>query len=67
MNITKDEAYAVANIIDFNLIDIIRNDTDIDSIKWLRNVIHAYEKLCAYSGYVGLTEDEPEADAQKNE
>ena len=57
-SLTKDEAYAVADFIDGNLFDCIRNDTDIDSIQWLRNVLHAYEKMCAASGYVGATESE---------
>ncbi len=56
--LTPNEAYAVANLIDMTLINSIRDDTDIDSMTWLRNVIHAYEKLCQYSGYVGLTEHE---------
>ena len=58
--LTKNEAYAVCNFIDCNLYDTIRNDTEIDSIGWLRNILHAYEKLCAFSGYVGLTESEEE-------
>lgn len=57
-DLTKDEAFAVANHIDATLIETIRNDTDIDSMKWLRGMIHAYEKLCQYSGYVGMTESE---------
>lgn len=56
--LTKDEAFAVADFIDGNLFDCIRNDTDIDSVQWLRNVLHAYEKMCAASGYVGTTESE---------
>ena len=54
-DLTRDEAYALCDMIDTQLIDMIRNDTDIDSIKWLASVIHAFEKLSAYSGYVGLT------------
>ena len=54
--LTKDECYAVAELIDINLFDMIRNDTDIDSMRWLRNVVGAYEKLCRRSGYRGETE-----------
>ena len=54
--LTKEEAYAVADFIGMNLIDVIRTDTDLDSMYWLRNVIHAYEKMCKASGYVGVTE-----------
>lgn len=28
-------------------------------MEWLSNIIHAYEKLCKYSGYVGVTDEEP--------
>lgn len=55
--ITKDEAYAIAELIDFNLIEIVRNDTDIDSIRWLKSVIHGYEKMCEIGGYTGVTEE----------
>ena len=54
--LTKDEAFVIAQFIDCNLYDNIRTDTDIDSIKWLRSLIHGYEKLCQYSDYVGVTE-----------
>ena len=54
--LTKDECYAVAELIDINLFDMIRNDTDIDSMRWLRNVVRAYEKMCRRSGYRGATE-----------
>ena len=60
LGITQDEAYSLAEFIDLNLIQSIRDDVDIDSMQWLRNMIHSYEKLCAYSGYVGLTDDTPE-------
>ena len=56
--LTKDEAYAVADLIGTFLFDAIRNDTDIDSMQWLRNIIHVYEKCCKDSGYVGLTDQE---------
>lgn len=57
--ITKDEAYSICNLIDVGLYDYIRNDPECDSVQWLRNIVHGYEKLCAYSGYVGLTDDDP--------
>ncbi len=59
--LTQDECYAVAELINVNLFDIIRNDTDIDSMRWLRNVVRAYEKLCRRSGYRGATEPIAEA------
>ena len=65
-DLTKDEAYAICGFIDLDLYDRIRNDTDIDSLQWLKNIIHAYEKLCAFCGYVGLTEDKPKEDEDEN-
>ena len=65
IDLTKDEAYAICDFIDLALYDRIRNDTDIDSLQWLKNILHAYEKLCAFSGYVGLTEDEPKEDGDE--
>jgi len=57
LTLTKNEAYAVAELIDMDLISYIRADTELDSMKWLRNIVHAYEKLCAIGGYEGVTED----------
>ena len=54
--LTKDEAYAVAEFIDANIFNAIRNDLDWDSFYALRNLIHAYEKCCEISGYVGVTD-----------
>lgn len=59
-DLTVDEAYAIAAFISIYLIKVIKNDTGIDSMKWLRGIIHGYEKLCKFSGYVGYTEDEEE-------
>ena len=56
IDLTKDEAYAIADHIGTSLFDAIRNDPEIDSMKWLRDMIHGYEKLCKCSGYTGLTE-----------
>lgn len=65
-DLTVDEAYAIADFIAMNLIDVIRNDTDIDSMKWLRGIIHGYEKLCKFSGYVGYTENNEEEENGAN-
>lgn len=56
--LTEDEAYSLAEFIDMSLISYIRDDTDVDSIQWLRNMVHAYEKLCRHGDYVGITENE---------
>lgn len=62
IDLTKDEAYAIAEFIDSNLFVAIRNDTEWDSVFNLRNLIHGYEKCCNISGYVGMTEPEGERD-----
>lgn len=56
MELTKDEAYAIAEFIDCNIFEAIRNDTDWDSFQNLRNLIHGYEKCCKHSGYRGATD-----------
>ena len=58
IELTKDEAYSVAQFIDWNILNVVRNDVDWDSFQCLRNLCHAYEKLCEISGYVGVTDDE---------
>lgn len=55
--LTEGEAYSIAQHIDETLLRTIREDAEIDGLQWLRNIVHGYEKLCRYSGYVGLTED----------
>lgn len=65
LKLTKAEAMAVASHIDATLFQAIRDDTEIDSMTWLRNIVRAYEKLCAYSGYVGLTESPEDAPGEE--
>lgn len=60
LSLTPDEAYSIAEHIDATLLGSIRDNPDIDSMQWLRNVIHGYEKLCRYGHYTGLTENSPE-------
>lgn len=55
--LTKDEAYAVAEFIDSNIFEAVRNDPEWDSFQALRNLIHAYEKCCEAGGYVGTTDN----------
>ncbi|MBO7734005.1 MAG: hypothetical protein J6S67_15680 [Methanobrevibacter sp.] len=56
--LSKDEAFAIAEFIDMNIFSAIRNDEDWDSFRALRNLVHGYEKCCAMSGYVGLSDSE---------
>ena len=44
IEITKDEAESLADFIEVNIFDIIRNDPDIDSIEWLENLMAVYKK-----------------------
>ena len=60
--LTKDEAYAIAEFIDMNIFAAIRNDEEWDSFQNLRNLVRGYEKCCAISGYVGLTDSEERRD-----
>lgn len=57
VDITKDEAYSIAEFIDNNLISYIKEDPDLDSMEWLINVVTAYQRLCLYSGYKGTTDE----------
>lgn len=44
IEITKDEAESLADLIEMNIFDVIRNDEEIDSIEWLANIVAVYEK-----------------------
>lgn len=44
IEITKSEAESLADLIETSIFDIIRNDVDIDSIKWLSNLMSIYKK-----------------------
>lgn len=67
IHLTRNEAYALAEFVDANIFNAIRTDTDWDSFQNLRNLIHAYEKCCKISGFVGLTDTKgSEEDEQSN-
>ena len=55
--LTKEEAYAIANFIDTYLFDSIRQDEDTDNLWWLKNVLTGYEKLCIFSEYDKVPND----------
>lgn len=42
--ITIAEAESLADMFELNLIPLIREDTDIDSIEWLVNITSIYKK-----------------------
>lgn len=43
--LSKREAACVADFIEFNLIDNIRDDPNVDSIEWVCDMAGAYKKL----------------------
>lgn len=45
VELTKDQCQAVAEFIDMNLIDVIRNDTDIDNLRWVAAMLDAKNAL----------------------
>lgn len=47
IEITRDEASSLADMIESSLFDIIRGDVDIDSMDWLCNVVGVYQKCKA--------------------
>ncbi len=44
IEITKDEAESLMDLIETNIFKIIRDDVDVDSIKWLVNIMNIYRK-----------------------
>ena len=60
LSLTENEAENVAEFIEIRLFEEIRDNVDIDNINWLVSMIHAYEKLKEFSGYVGLYDNDEE-------
>lgn len=48
IEITKDEAESLMDLIETNIFTIIRDDVDIDSIEWLDNIMSVYRKCKEY-------------------
>lgn len=42
---TKGQCESVLEFIELNLFDVIRNDTDIDNIEWLQNMMDFRKEL----------------------
>ena len=47
IELTKEEAEALAELLETALYDTIRGDEGIDSLDWLMDVMSAYKKLKA--------------------
>lgn len=55
--LTKAEAFAIANFIDAYLFTLIRQDEEADNIWWLKDVLDGFEKLCRFSKYGNVPND----------
>lgn len=40
---SKDQCESFIDLVEHDLLDIIRNDTDIDNIRWLSNIMDIYK------------------------
>lgn len=47
---TEAELAALSDYIQFNLLDVIRTDVNIDNINWVCNMCHIYEKVMGAMG-----------------
>lgn len=45
IKLTSKEASAIAELIELNLFDTIRNDTAIDGMMWLCSIVSLYNKI----------------------
>lgn len=44
IELTTAEADSLLDFLELNLIDVIRNDTDVDSLEWLDNMMSIWRK-----------------------
>lgn len=51
IKITSNEAESLRDFIEFNLLDAIRNDVDIDSLLWVYNILNVYRKCGGLKEY----------------
>lgn len=45
VELSKAQCYAIADFIEMNILDVIRKDTDIDSIDYVQNLLTAIDVL----------------------
>lgn len=45
VELSKVQCQVAAEFIEMNILDVIRNDTDIDNIAWLENMLEAKRVL----------------------
>ena len=56
VHLTKSQCKNVADFIEFGLIEYIRNDTDLDNVLWIADMIEAW-KILGKAG--GENNDQP--------
>lgn len=59
VELTQSEIENLAELIEFEFIDIIRRDTNIDNIDYIASMMNAYQKLKKYTGNKENTNDSP--------
>lgn len=45
VSLTKSQCRNVAEFIEFGLIDHIRNDPDLDNVRWIADMVEAWKAL----------------------
>ena len=45
IDLTESQCENLCDFIEFNIFEYIRNDTDIDNIDWIVDMMGAYQKL----------------------
>jgi hypothetical protein len=43
VELSKDQCISLADFISLNLLDVIRNDVDIDNLNYVRNLLNALQ------------------------
>lgn len=50
-NISNSEASSLKDFIEYNFIQSIRDDTEVDSLLYVYNILKVYEKLGGFDNY----------------
>jgi hypothetical protein len=50
-NISNSEANSLKDFIEYNFIQSIRDDTEVDSLLYVYNILKVYEKLGGFDNY----------------
>lgn len=45
IELTKGQCESLVDFIEGHLLDAIRNDTDIDNLNWVRNILNVHQVL----------------------